>query len=81
VIGPNGAGKTTLLRMITGQEAPDDGSIHIGETVKLAYVDQSRESLDPEKNIWEEISERRTTKSIWVGANATRGRTLPVSTS
>jgi energy-dependent translational throttle protein EttA len=56
-IGPNGAGKTTLLRLITGQEAPDDGSIHIGETVKMAYVDQSRESLDPEKNIWEEISE------------------------
>jgi energy-dependent translational throttle protein EttA len=56
VIGPNGAGKTTLLRMITGQEEPDEGSIRIGETVKLAYVDQSRESLDPEKNIWEEIS-------------------------
>jgi energy-dependent translational throttle protein EttA len=56
-IGPNGAGKTTLLRLITGQEAPDSGSIHIGGTVKMAYVDQSRESLDPEKNIWEEISE------------------------
>jgi energy-dependent translational throttle protein EttA len=56
VIGPNGAGKTTLLRMITGQEEPDEGSIRIGETVKLAYVDQSRESLNPEKNIWEEIS-------------------------
>jgi ATPase subunit of ABC transporter with duplicated ATPase domains len=56
VIGPNGAGKTTLLRMITGQEAPDAGRVQIGETVKLAYVDQSRETLDPEKTVWEEIS-------------------------
>jgi ATPase subunit of ABC transporter with duplicated ATPase domains len=55
VIGPNGAGKTTLFRMITGQEQPDDGKIRIGETVQLAYVDQSRE-LDPNKSIWEEIS-------------------------
>jgi energy-dependent translational throttle protein EttA len=57
IIGPNGAGKTTLFRLITGQEAPDSGSIRIGETVKLAYVDQSREVLDPSKNIWEMISE------------------------
>ena len=57
VIGPNGAGKTTLFRMITGQEKPDSGSIRIGETVKLAYVDQSRDSLDPNKNIWEMISD------------------------
>ncbi|TYO99016.1 ATP-binding cassette ChvD family protein [Geothermobacter ehrlichii] len=56
VIGPNGAGKTTLFRMITGQEQPDSGTIRIGETVKLAYVDQSRETLDPNKTIWEEIS-------------------------
>jgi energy-dependent translational throttle protein EttA len=56
VIGPNGAGKTTLLRMITAQEKPDSGSIKIGETVKLAYVDQSRETLDGEKTVWEEIS-------------------------
>ncbi len=56
VIGPNGAGKTTLLRMITGAEQPDNGKLKIGETVKLAYVDQSRESLDPEKTVWEEIS-------------------------
>jgi len=56
VIGPNGAGKTTLMRMITGQETPDSGSFKVGETVKLAYVDQSRESLDPDKNVWEEIS-------------------------
>jgi ATP-binding cassette ChvD family protein len=57
VIGPNGAGKTTLFRMITGQETPDSGDIRIGETVKLAYVDQSRDALDPNKNIWEMISE------------------------
>jgi energy-dependent translational throttle protein EttA len=56
VIGPNGAGKTTLLRMITGQEQPDDGALRIGETVELAYVDQSRDALDPDKNVWEEIS-------------------------
>ena len=57
VIGPNGAGKTTLFRMITGQEKPDDGTIRIAETVKLAYVDQSRDALDPDKNIWEMISD------------------------
>lgn len=57
VIGPNGAGKTTLFRMITGQDEPDAGSVRIGETVKLAYVDQSRDELDSEKNIWEVISE------------------------
>jgi sulfate-transporting ATPase len=56
VIGPNGAGKTTLFRMITGQETPDAGSIRVGDTVKLAYVDQSRQSLDPQKSIWEVIS-------------------------
>ena len=56
VIGPNGAGKTTLFRMITGQETPDSGSIRIGDTVKLGYVDQSRDHLDPNKNVWEEIS-------------------------
>ncbi|HET6864714.1 MAG TPA: energy-dependent translational throttle protein EttA [Solirubrobacteraceae bacterium] len=56
VIGPNGAGKTTLLRMITGEEQPDAGSLKIGETVELAYVDQSRDALDPEKTVWEEIS-------------------------
>ena len=64
VIGPNGAGKTTLFRMITGQESPDAGSIRIGETVKLAYVDQSREALDPEKSIWEVISDGQDTISI-----------------
>ncbi|MCE5312341.1 MAG: energy-dependent translational throttle protein EttA [Nitrospiraceae bacterium] len=57
VIGPNGAGKTTLFRMITGQETSDAGTFKTGETVKLAYVDQSRQSLDPDKTIWEVISE------------------------
>ncbi|HSS49538.1 MAG TPA: energy-dependent translational throttle protein EttA [Thermoanaerobaculia bacterium] len=59
VIGPNGAGKTTLFRMIVGQEKPDAGSIRVGETVKLAYVDQSRDSLDGEKLVWETISDGR----------------------
>jgi ATP-binding cassette ChvD family protein len=57
VIGPNGAGKTTLFRMITGQETPDSGKLELGETVQLAYVDQSRDSLNPDKTVWEEISE------------------------
>ena len=57
IIGPNGAGKTTLFRMITGQEKPDAGEIRIGETVDLGYVDQSRDELDPNKNVWEEISD------------------------
>src|SRR5438309_4894771 len=56
VIGPNGAGKTTLFRMITGQEKPDAGTIKVGESVQLGYVDQSRDALDGKKNVWEEIS-------------------------
>ncbi|MHA7872763.1 MAG: energy-dependent translational throttle protein EttA [Hyphococcus sp.] len=56
VIGPNGAGKTTLFRMLTGEEQPDEGALRIGETVKMGYVDQTREDLDPKKNVWEEIS-------------------------
>ncbi|MBJ7328740.1 MAG: energy-dependent translational throttle protein EttA [Solirubrobacteraceae bacterium] len=56
VIGANGAGKTTLFKMITGQEQPDGGSLKVGETVQLAYVDQSRDALDPDKTVWEEIS-------------------------
>jgi len=57
VIGPNGAGKTTLFRMITGQERPDGGAIRVGDTVRLAYVDQSRNSLNPDKAVWEVISD------------------------
>ncbi len=56
VIGPNGAGKTTLFRMITGKETPDGGALEVGDTVKLGYVDQSRDSLDGERTVWEEIS-------------------------
>ncbi|HAD26246.1 MAG TPA: energy-dependent translational throttle protein EttA [Alphaproteobacteria bacterium] len=56
IIGPNGAGKTTLFRMLTGQESPDEGALKVGETVALGYVDQSRDALDPNKNVWEEIS-------------------------
>jgi energy-dependent translational throttle protein EttA len=56
VIGPNGAGKTTLFRMITGAEQPDGGALRVGETVQMAYVDQSRDALDPEKTVWEEVS-------------------------
>lgn len=61
VIGPNGAGKSTLFRMITGQETPDAGAIRLGETVKLAYVDQNRDALNPEQTIWETISEGQET--------------------
>src|SRR5690606_29537118 len=56
VIGPNGAGKTTLFRMLTGQEKPDAGTVTYGDTVKLSYVDQSRDALDANKTVWEEIS-------------------------
>jgi ATP-binding cassette ChvD family protein len=59
VIGPNGAGKTTLFRMITGQEKPDAGTLRLGETVALGYVDQSRDALRPDKTVWEEISDGR----------------------
>ena len=57
VIGPNGAGKSTLFKMITGQEEPDAGSIRVGETVELGYVDQSRDALEAKKTVWEEISD------------------------
>jgi ATP-binding cassette ChvD family protein len=56
IIGPNGAGKTTLFRMLVGEEQPDAGELRVGDTVKLAYVDQSRDALDPDKTVWEEIS-------------------------
>ncbi|WP_415183059.1 energy-dependent translational throttle protein EttA [Phaeovulum sp.] len=57
VIGPNGAGKSTLFKMITGQEQPDEGTVTIGDTVQMSYVDQSRDALDPNKTVWEEVSE------------------------
>ncbi|WP_446009741.1 energy-dependent translational throttle protein EttA [Candidatus Electrothrix sp.] len=72
IVGPNGAGKTTLFRMITGQEEPDEGSIRIGETVKLCYVDQSRDNLDPDKTIFETISEGQDT--IWLGTQEINAR-------
>ena len=59
IIGPNGAGKTTLFRMITGEEEPDAGAVRLGQTVKLAYVDQSRSALDPDKSVFEEVAEGR----------------------
>jgi ATP-binding cassette ChvD family protein len=72
IIGPNGAGKSTLFRLITGQEQADSGSIRIGETVKLAYVDQSREVLKPEESIWQAISEGQDT--IWLGTREVNSR-------
>ncbi|MBL6927776.1 MAG: energy-dependent translational throttle protein EttA [Rhodospirillales bacterium] len=82
IIGPNGAGKTTLFRMITEQETPDDGTLRLGETVKLGYVDQSRDNLDAAKTVWEEISEgndeielgkRRMNSRAYVGQFNFRG--------
>ena len=64
IIGPNGAGKTTLFRMITGQDKPDQGTLRVGETVKLGYVDQSRDTLAPNKTVWEEIAEGRDTVTL-----------------
>ncbi len=72
VIGPNGAGKSTLFKMILGQEQPDGGSLRIGETVKLGYVDQSRDTLDGAKNVWEEIS--GGTDVIYLGKRAVPSR-------
>src|SRR5690606_4113949 len=57
VIGPNGVGKTTLFKMITGVETPDSGSIRVGDTVKLSYVDQNRGGIDPKKNVWQVVSD------------------------
>jgi energy-dependent translational throttle protein EttA len=72
VIGPNGAGKTTLFRMITGQEEPDSGTIRIGDTVDLAYVDQSRDSLEPSNTVYEEIT--GGTDMVKLGAHEVNGR-------
>jgi len=72
IIGPNGAGKTTLFKMILGQETPDKGSIRIGETVKLAYVDQSRDELDPNISIWQAISDGQDT--VWLGGREVNSR-------
>jgi ATP-binding cassette ChvD family protein len=72
IIGPNGAGKTTLFKMITGKEEPDAGTIRVGETVKLCYVDQERDNLDPDKTIWETISEGQ--EMIWLGTQEINSR-------
>jgi len=72
VIGPNGAGKTTLFRMLVGQEQPDGGTLRVGDTVKLAYVDQSRDSLAPDKTVWQEISDELDV--IAIGAYQTNSR-------
>jgi ATP-binding cassette ChvD family protein len=77
VIGPNGAGKTTLFRMIVEQEKPDAGTLRIGETVRLGYVDQSRESLPPDANVWEAISEGRDT--VELGKRAVNSRSYVAS--
>ena len=78
VIGPNGAGKTTLFRMIVGQEKPDAGTLRVGETVVLAYVDQSRETLDPERTLWEEISDGGK-ETILVGKREVSSRAYAAS--
>ncbi|HEV8670595.1 MAG TPA: energy-dependent translational throttle protein EttA [Candidatus Limnocylindria bacterium] len=77
IIGPNGAGKTTLFRLITGEEKPDGGSLVIGETVKLGYVSQSRDTLDPTKNVWEEIAEGQ--ENIQIGARTRNARAYVAS--
>jgi ATP-binding cassette ChvD family protein len=72
VVGPNGAGKSTLFKMIIGQETPDSGTIRLGDTVKLAYVDQSRDQLDPEQTIWQVISGGQDT--VWLGTKEVNSR-------
>jgi sulfate-transporting ATPase len=72
IIGPNGAGKSTLFKMIVDQEQPDDGTIRVGETVKLAYVDQSRDTLDPEQTVWQAITDGQDT--IWLGTKEINSR-------
>ena len=77
IIGPNGAGKTTLFRLITGEEKPDGGTLVVGETVKLGYVSQSRDALDPKKNVWEEIAEGQ--ENIQIGARTRNARAYVAS--
>jgi ATPase subunit of ABC transporter with duplicated ATPase domains len=77
IIGPNGAGKTTLFRMLTGQEAPDAGKITVGNTVVLSYVDQSRDDLDPDKTVYEEITDG--VDHLKVGAREINGRAYVAS--
>ena len=77
IIGPNGAGKTTLFRLITGEQQPDGGSLVIGETVKLGYVSQSRDTLDAMKNVWEEIAEGQ--ENIQIGARTRNARAYVAS--
>jgi len=72
IIGPNGAGKSTLFKMVTGEENPDEGTIRVGETVKLSYVDQDRDSLDPEATIWQAISDGQET--VWLGSQEVNSR-------
>ena len=72
MVGPNGAGKTTLFRMLIGREEPDSGTIRVGDSVRLAYVDQSRDALDPGKTVWEEISDGQDI--IKVGQYETQSR-------
>ncbi|HFQ90462.1 MAG TPA: energy-dependent translational throttle protein EttA [Desulfobulbus sp.] len=72
VVGPNGAGKTTLFRLITGREQPDAGTIRIGETVRLAYVDQERDGLDPDQTVWQAITDGRD--SVWLGTREVNSR-------
>ncbi|HEV8230391.1 MAG TPA: energy-dependent translational throttle protein EttA [Candidatus Limnocylindria bacterium] len=77
IIGPNGAGKTTLFRLITGEEKPDGGSLIVGETVKLAYVSQSRDTLNPESSVWEEIAEGQ--ENIQIGSRTRNARAYVAS--
>ena len=81
VIGPNGAGKTTLFRMITGQEKPDAGTLRLGETVQIGYVDQSRDALAADKSVWEEITGGARRRSSSGSARSPRAPTCPGSTS